>query len=197
MTAPRLLLDVMGTLVYDPFYREVPDVLGVPFDELLRLKHPTAWAEFERGEIDEESFYARFFEDGRALDGPAMKRAMIESYRWLDGMEALVEGLAKGGYELHLFSNYPSWWRHVEERVGLSAHAEWTFVSCDYGVRKPSERAFEAILEAIGAAPRECVFVDDTSANCRRARTLGIDAIEFTGAEPLQAELAKRGILPC
>ncbi len=197
MTRPRLLLDVMGTLVHDPFRRELPAALGLPFDELLRAKHPTAWAEFERGEIDEATFFDRFFRDGRRFDGPGMKRAMVAAYRWLDGMEELVRGLVATGAELHLFSNYPTWWRHVEERVGLSEHAPWTFVSCEHGVRKPSSRAFEAILERVGAGPEECLLVDDTPENCAAARRLGLDAIEFTGASPLRTALAERGVRTC
>lgn len=197
MTTARLLFDVMGTLVYDPFYREVPAFLGLPFEELMRVKHPTAWAEFERGEIDEPEFFGRFFADGRAFDGPGMKHAMIDTYRWLDGMEPLVHELRGAGVELSLFSNYPSWWRHVEERVGLSAHAEWAFVSCEHGVRKPSARAYEAILGVIGASANECLLIDDTAVNCDRARELGIDAIEFSGAAALRSELERRGVLAC
>ena len=32
-TAPVLLLDVMGTLVYDPFYEEIPRFFGMSFQE--------------------------------------------------------------------------------------------------------------------------------------------------------------------
>ena len=53
--APILLLDVMDTLVYDP-WRELPDFFGLSLSALLEAKHPTAWQDFERGELDEARF---------------------------------------------------------------------------------------------------------------------------------------------
>ena len=60
-----LLFDVMNTLVYDPFYVEVPAFFGLTLAELHALKHPTAWLEFEVNAIDERAFLPRFF--GRRL----------------------------------------------------------------------------------------------------------------------------------
>ena len=63
----HLLFDVMSTLVYDPFMVDLPAFLGMSFDELLASKHPTAWMEFERGEIDEATYLDKFFADGPQL----------------------------------------------------------------------------------------------------------------------------------
>ena len=68
-----LLLDVMGTLVHDPFYEEMPRWLGLSFDELLAQKDPHAWVDFEFGAIDQEVFAERFFADRRPLDGEALR----------------------------------------------------------------------------------------------------------------------------
>ena len=38
-----LLLDVMGTLVYEPFHTELPAFFGMTLEELYAAKHPTAW----------------------------------------------------------------------------------------------------------------------------------------------------------
>lgn len=40
---PVLLFDVMDTVVYDPFFYEMPKFFDMTFQELLRDKHPTAW----------------------------------------------------------------------------------------------------------------------------------------------------------
>ena len=58
-----LLLDVMETLVYDPFKVEVVSFFGMSsLAELYAAKHPTTWREFERGEID------GLHVDGRFID---------------------------------------------------------------------------------------------------------------------------------
>ncbi|KAG1331321.1 putative Haloacid dehalogenase-like hydrolase superfamily protein isoform 2 [Cocos nucifera] len=50
---PVLLFDIMDTIVRDPFYHDVPSFFRMSMKELLETKHPTAWAEFEKGLIDE------------------------------------------------------------------------------------------------------------------------------------------------
>ncbi len=192
---PVFLFDVMETLVHEPFYREVLGFFGMTLEEMLAAKHPTAWAEFEVGGIGEETLLARFFRDGRGFDHSAFKRAMAEAYRWLPGMEELLGELRERGYAIHALSNYPPWYRWIEERLGLSRYLEWSFVSCHTGVRKPDRRAFTGALERLGVSAEECVFVDDREVNCAVARSLGMDAIRFRGASELRAELAGRGLV--
>lgn len=45
--------------------------------ELLKLKDPTAWPDFERGEITEEELYKNFFKDRREVNGPALLHQMV------------------------------------------------------------------------------------------------------------------------
>ncbi len=185
----------MDTLVREPFYDIVPAFFGVSLETLLREKHPSAWAEFERGEIDEAALRTRFFRDGRDYDHEGMKRAMVDAYAWLPGMQELSAELASAGFALHALSNYPDWYRLIEERLALSRFVAWSFVSCDMGVRKPDPRAYTLPLERLGVPAEECLFIDDRAANCEAASALGIDAIRFTGARELRSVLAQRGLL--
>lgn len=65
------------TVVYDPFFHDMPKFFGMPFKQLLAEKHPTAWVEFECGAIEEDELFANFFQDGRAFDGDALKKLMV------------------------------------------------------------------------------------------------------------------------
>ena len=159
-----LMFDVMDTLVADPFYAKMPAFFGMSFKELLAAKHPTAWVDFERGALEEAAFLARFFADGRAVDGAALRAAMADAYAWLPGMEALLARLVANGYELHAFSNYPDWWRLIEERLALSRYLKWSAVSClpaMRAARKPEATAFVAAAEAAaaGAAPEDLLLI--------------------------------------
>ena len=193
---PVLLLDVMGTLVYEPFYVEVPRFFGMTLDQLLRDKHPTAWADFETGSIDEAQLEARFFLDGRSYDHVGMRDAMVEAYRFLDGVEALLEDLQDAGVAMHALSNYPDWYLLIERKLRLSRFLEWSFVSCHTGYRKPAPEAYRVALRTLDRPAGEVVFVDDREENCRAARREGLDALHFQGAESLRRELAARGLLP-
>lgn len=196
MPSPSVLLfDVMGTLVHDPFFVEVPRFFGVDLRELVATKHPTAWVDFELDEIDEELLAQRFFADGRKLDVQGLKRAMIDAYAFLPGIESLLQRLQQHGVSMHVLSNYPCWYRLIEDKLGLSRYLPWTFVSCHTGTRKPDARAYLGPCEQLGVAPSACVFVDDRAQNCEAAQALGMDAIVFHDAARLEASLLERGLL--
>lgn len=192
---PILLLDVMGTLVYEPFYVEIPAFFDMSLKQLIAEKHPTAWAEYEMGDIDEAALEAKFFRDGRPYDHQGLKDTMFEAYKWLDGMEDLLGDLREAEVEMHALSNYPEWYQAIEERLGLSRYLAWSFVSCMMGVRKPDEEAYRTPLRRLGVEPERCVFVDDREENCAAARAVGIQALRFENAQRLRAELAALGVL--
>lgn len=195
MPEPVLLLDVMDTLVYDPWHAEVPALFGLTLPELLAQKHPTAWQEFELGGLDEETFAARYFADGRAVDPAAFKACLRDAYRWLDGVEELLAELESRGVAMHALSNYPPWFELIEERLGLSRYLSWEFVSCRTGVRKPDRAAYLGPARRLGVAPGDCLFVDDKARNVAGAEAVGMPAIEFESAAQLRRELAARGLL--
>lgn len=194
MAPPVLLLDVMDTLVWDPF-RSLPGLLGLSMEELLARKDPDAWPAFERGELDEVAYGRRFFRDGSAFDVTLLREHMRASYRWLDGVPALLERLAARGIEMHALSNYPCWYLLIEEALGVSRWVSWTFVSCRTRVRKPDPEAYLGAARALGRAPDACLFVDDRPKNCAAAEALGMPAVRFTTAAALEADLVARGLL--
>ncbi|MEM9692185.1 MAG: HAD-IA family hydrolase [Myxococcota bacterium] len=190
-----LVLDLMSTLVREPFLEKVPEALGMTLAELIEAKHPTAWIDFEKGRIEEGEFVRRFFADGRAFDHAAMLEAMVGHYDFIDGVEALLVELGSGGHRPHIMSNYPVWYRLIEEKLRLSRYVDWTFVSCHAGLRKPDPRAYRYVAHKLGVGLHDIVFVDDRASNCEAAAGLGIDAILFEGAASLRAELVQRGFV--
>lgn len=192
---PILLLDVMSTLVYDPFAKEMPAFFEMSLDELIAQKHPDAWVRFERAEIDEATFYEIFFPDGPTIDAEAFRGMLHESYRLLEGIEGLLEDLEGAGVPMYALSNYPVWYEIIEAQTQLSRFLEWRFVSWKTGVRKPDPRAYLGAAEALGVAPGACLFVDDRRSNCRAAREVGMEAVRFEDAAQLRAALRERGVL--
>ncbi|MEM6996953.1 MAG: hypothetical protein AAF721_41000, partial [Myxococcota bacterium] len=148
-----LLLDVMSTLVADPFYDAVPAFFGMTLEALIACKHPTAWVQFELGRIDEAQMLASFFADGRSYDHEGLLETMRQGYAWLPGIEALVAELDAAGVEMHTLSNYPAWYRLIEARLQLSRSIRWTFVSCKTGLRKPNPAAYRHALAALAVTP--------------------------------------------
>mmetsp|Transcript_25871 Transcript_25871/g.102025 ORF Transcript_25871/g.102025 Transcript_25871/m.102025 type:complete len:93 (-) Transcript_25871:299-577(-) len=60
------------------------------------------------------------------------------------------------GVEMHLFTNYPVWWKMVEEELCLSQYAEWSFISCQMHTRKPEPKAFLLAADRLGCMPSDC-----------------------------------------
>jgi HAD superfamily hydrolase (TIGR01509 family) len=193
---PKVILwDIMDTLVTEPFFTAMPEFFGMTLDELIRLKHPTSWAEFEKGQISEEEYVQRFFQDGRPVDRDALRQCVRDAYRWLDGMQPLVAQLHERGHQMHAISNYPSWYRIIEQKLQLSRYLRWSFVSCHTGVRKPDLQAFSGPCEVLGVSPEQCLCIDDRPVNVEAARTMGMDAVLKQDAAQVRSELFRRGLL--
>ncbi len=193
---PVVLFDVLGTLVHDPFFAEVPEFLGVTLQELLASKGAQAWPDFECGKINEQTLLRTFFADGRFVDGEGLKATIRKSVRWLAGMETLLAELHANGIEMHALSNYPPWYQLIEDTVHASRFLSWTFVSCKTGVRKPDRRAYLGAAGALGRTPSECLLIDDRAENCRAAINVGMPAILFQDAGALRHALVQLGLLP-
>ncbi len=193
---PALLLDVMSTLVYDPFAVEMPAFFGMSLREMLDAKHPHAWVEFEHGRMDERAFLNSFFADGRRFDHAGFRRAVFEAYTCLPGIEALLADLQQRGVPMYALSNYPCWYKEIEARTGLSRYLSWDFVSCETGHRKPALEAYRSAAAALQRDPSECVFIDDRESNCAAAREVGMRAYRFKDAAGLRKALCAEGLLP-
>ena len=189
-----LLLDVMDTIVWDP-YRLIPGFFDTDWRTLMKGRDPSGWVRFETGEIDEAAFLDTFFGDGREYDRDGLRSLMWDNYRWLDGMEELLGELLGAGVPMHALSNYPDWYLAIEERLGLGRYLEWSFVSCRTGVRKPDPRAYLGPAEALGRPPGELLFVDDRESNVAAAREAGLQGVRFESAEQLRRDLVARGVL--
>jgi HAD superfamily hydrolase (TIGR01509 family) len=188
-----LLLDVMSTLVRDPFYEDVPRLFGASLDALVSAKDPHAWPAFECDAIDEGQLAARFFLDRREVDVTALKRTMADGYAWLEGVEPLLAELSAAGVEMHALSNYPHWYTLIEEKLQLRRYLRWTFVSCKTGLRKPDVQAYRHAAAALGVQPGAVTFVDDRRDNCEAAAGVGMAAVHFTDGARLRRQLADDG----
>ncbi|CAK9325901.1 unnamed protein product [Citrullus colocynthis] len=191
---PVLLFDIMDTLVRDPFYDDVPAFFRMPMEELLELKHPTVWIEFEKGLIDEAELEKRFFKDERAIDFQGLKNCMISGYSYLEGVEELLIALKEKNYEMHAFTNYPIWYEMIEEKLKISKYLSWTFCSCKNGKRKPDPEFYLEALRHLKVEPASCIFIDDRKKNVEAAKEVGIIGLHFRSADLLLQDLCLLGL---
>jgi len=193
-----VFLDLMGTVLYDPYIEALEAATGMSVADAHAVKDPDSWPQFECGAIDEAEFVRRFFSD-RTLEGQfdveAFHRVRREGYRFLPGMAEVVEQL-RGRVARYVASNYPVWIDEMAEVFDFARHFDGVYASCHLGVRKPDRRFYEALLDDVGAPASACLFVDDRRANCDAAAAVGMHVHLFRDAEALRTDLRRYGVLP-
>jgi len=78
---------------------------------------------------------------------------------------------------------------------GLRQHFRVALSSCYLGLRKPDPAIYKRALDILGKPPERVLFIDDREENAEAARAAKMQAIRFTGAASLSAELANLGVL--
>jgi HAD superfamily hydrolase (TIGR01509 family) len=194
-----LCLDLMDTLIADPYRDALLAGTGLSLQEIGALRDPDAWPSFEVAAIDEATFARRFFashaDPAHTFDLAAFTSARRAGYAFLPGIEALLEETA-GRVRRYVASNYPVWIEEVAERFGLLEHFDGVHASHHLGVRKPAAAFYERLLDRIGHPPALCLFVDDREVNCAAAEAAGMRAHLFVGADDLRGRLVVEGIIP-
>ena len=205
-----LFFDVMDTIVRDPFFRGMHRHFGFDsFDDFIAAKHPHTWVEWECGTVDEAQLTQRFFRQASELpprlaplcrfDSDAFRQYLLQQYAFVDaGMEALLAELHRQSHlELHLFSNYPPYYRLIEQRLQLSRYLRWTAISCETGLRKPALEAYRDAARRAHCPLDSCVLIDDRQRNVDAALQAGFrDAIRFGGGSgDLRRALREHGLL--
>jgi 2-haloacid dehalogenase len=72
---------------------------------------------------------------------------------------------------------------------------EGIVISGEVRITKPDPRLYRHLLDRYGLDPAATVFIDDSEANVRAARELGMIAIRFEGGPALRRELVELGLL--
>ncbi|KQY44048.1 HAD-IA family hydrolase [Cellulomonas sp. Root137] len=111
------------------------------------------------------------------------------------GSAELVHDLRASGVRLLGLTNWSAETFHLAETaapaIGL---LEDVLVSGEVGVAKPDPRIFALLTQRFGLRPERAVFADDSAANVAAGSAAGYDAVLFTTADALRADLAARGV---
>lgn len=78
---------------------------------------------------------------------------------------------------------------------GVTEVFERVICSYELRARKPDLLAFERLAAELRSEPTTVTFIDDDSANCRSAEVAGFRVLHFMGAESLESDLARAGLL--
>lgn len=120
-----------------------------------------------------------------------LKSHIRENFREVEGTREIVVRLRELGYRLAILSNHgKEWIEYSEKKFDFQNLFDVCVYSHEIGASKPDSRAFEAVLDKLGAEAQECLFIDDSPVNIAGAQKLGFNTILFEDAEALKKELA-------
>jgi epoxide hydrolase-like predicted phosphatase len=189
-----VLLDWGGVMTGDLFgsFRAFCAEEGLDPDALATLfRHDrdarALLIDFECGRMDEPEFEPKL----AAALGVADHERLIDRLFAASELDAVmvdgVRALHERGVRTALVSN--SWGTRRYPRELLAELFDGVVISGLEGFRKPDPRMYELGARRAGAAPEECVFVDDLAFNLAPARELGMAVVHHTDARTTLAEL--------
>ncbi|MGB2710910.1 MAG: HAD family phosphatase [Conexibacter sp.] len=141
---------------------------------------------FEEGKIEEAAF-----EDGLAgmlgVAAAALIDRMFAHVGPDPAMLAAVGAARAAGIRTGLVSN--SWGTRRYDRALLDELFDGIVISGEVGIRKPAPEMYRLGAERAGAAPQDCVYVDDLPFNLPPAAELGMATVHHTETAKTIAEL--------
>lgn len=173
-----VVLDAMGVLYRDgdevtrllvPYLRdkgcaETPDAIRATYHSC------------SRGEFGTHSLWARL-----GMSGVASDVEYCGTHRLTPGVVPALERLGETGIRLACLTNDTAEWsRILRRRFRLDRYIDHWCVSAEVGVRKPDPRVYRALLDTLGVAPADTLFVDDRGPNLLPAREIGMHTILFS-----------------
>ena len=195
-----LLFDLGGVLVdWNPRY-------------LYRKVYGEAELEFFLAEVCTSPWNLSMDEGRTFADAIAEKQQAWPDYReaigwWETRWEEMLQGpiqetvdllgeLKDQGHPLFALTNWSAQtFPRARERFAFLSWFREIVVSGEVGLVKPDPAIFRLTLARCGLRAEDTVFIDDALPNVEAARSLGLDAIAFTGPGPLRQSLVERGLI--
>ncbi len=202
-TAPTGVIFDVGKVLYDwnprvLYERLIPQ--GEALDAFLRDVVTTEWHfQHDAGRPFAETsgeLVARFPEHAELIAawGPRFGETIPGP---VAGIPELVADLYDAGVPLYAITNFSGeFWKPFRVRESaLFDRFRDVVVSGDEKLVKPDPAIYRLALDRFGLEAAQAVFVDDVPANVDAAAALGIQAILFTDAVDLRADLERLDLL--
>jgi putative hydrolase of the HAD superfamily len=195
-----VVLDFGGPVLVTPFERlpALERSLGVPVGTFgwRGPFDPAAdplWRAMQAGELSERAYWASRAAEVAAVTGTGGVPAMMA--RLFDGPEeelvrpqarALVAEARAAGLETAVLTNdlYDFHDQAWIDRMRVLAEVGCVVDTSRHGTRKPEPAAYRLVLDRLGVAADQAVFVDDQPANAAGAEDAGMTAVWFDVTRP-------------
>ncbi len=114
----------------------------------------------------------------------------------MDETVAVLEELRNCDVRLLALTNWSDETFHIAEKLfPFIEYFEGIIVSGRERLMKPDPAIFQLLIDRYRLNPHSTVFIDDSMRNVEAAGRLGINALHFTHADGLRADLASLGVI--
>ena len=203
MSQPKFIYLDLGKVLVDfdveVMCRQMADVAGVTPQKVYEVVFDGGLQRrYELGQLSSREFYEEFCRAaGTWPDYDKLCWAGSAIFELRAEMIPIVAQLTLCGHRLGVLSNTcEQHWRYCTSRFRMltelfPVHAlSYRMHAC-----KPQPEAYHRAAELAGWPPQEIFFTDDTPTHVAAAQAAGFDAVLFTGARQLAAELRRRGLV--
>ena len=139
------------------------------------------------GQIEMEEVHRRTCRDGHLdMSFDMFKNLWRSIFYTMDGAEELVMQL-NDNVKLGLLSDTDAvHWEYIRKHWPWLEVIERPTLSFELGLMKPDPAIYLKAAENVGAAPEQCLFIDDLAVNVDGACAVGMTAIQFENTEQIR-----------
>ena len=196
----RLIVFDAGHVFIDFDWQEVcrclVDLSGLSAEE---VKHAFSYLEtlgYKIGRIKTEDFLFQLNSRLKTKISPdEFPKLWNTSFVENDGVVKLMRQLRQR-FPLYLLSNTnEAHYEYLQRKYDSYSFFEQSILSYKVGHAKPEPEIYHEVLRLSGLPANRCLFIDDLPENVQAAEKIGMHAIQFSGLEPLTADLQNLGVL--
>lgn len=178
-------------------FRRIASLAGVE-PEAVRaaiLDTGLLW-KYEEGELDTPGFHAAVQQElGADIPRQEFVEANNDIFQLNTPILPIVGALAAAGVRLGILSSIcETHWEHCAARYAVLRLFPTRVLSYEVGAIKPAAKIYEAAEAASETPAEQLFFMDDIAENAAGARDRGWQAVQFTSAQQLAADLSAAGV---
>lgn len=151
----------------------------------------------ERGQINGKMIFDAFSQRSqKKLNFEILMNRVSDIFRPNDPVISIAMQLKQKGHRLFLLSNTcDAHFNFALSQFPFLKSFDGYVLSYEIGARKPEKKIYEKALEIAGCRKEECFYTDDILSYVETARSLDIDAEQYTTPHDLIQHLTIRKIL--
>lgn len=185
---------VLMRTVDDSGRRKWERKLGLPMYAADRVVHGSrSWKKAQSGIISDAEYWADVAEQ-LGLDKGELgefRRDYFSGDELDQEMVTFIREL-RPHCRIGLLSNASPRLQELLDSSGVTELFDVIVISGRVGVQKPDPEIYRLVLERLGVAPEETIFVDDFARNIEAAERLGMETMHFRAGVDWRSELSRR-----